>query len=104
MRPDDPEVQKWIEASVVAHMATLSRKEVPALTPLWFVCYRGHLYMATARATLAARNIAAHSSVVLLLHGEQRGKQNQNPTSHRKRKIKEPVCLFSQTIHEVLLL
>jgi hypothetical protein len=33
--------------------------------------------MGTGRTTLAARNIAAHSRVVLLLHAEQSGKQNR---------------------------
>jgi nitroimidazol reductase NimA-like FMN-containing flavoprotein (pyridoxamine 5'-phosphate oxidase superfamily) len=77
MRPDDPEVRKWIGASLVAQVATLSRKEAPALTPLWFVCDRGHLYMGTGRATLAARNIAVYPRVVLLFCAEQHGKQNR---------------------------
>ena len=77
MRPEDPEVQRWIGRSMVAQLATLSRKDVPALTPLWFIYDRGHLYMATEQLTLAAHNIAAHSHVVLLLHAEQHGKQNR---------------------------
>src|SRR5580765_2594998 len=77
MRPSDPEVQKWVGASMVAQVATLSEKEVPALIPLWFVCDGGHLYMGTGRATLSVRNINAHSRVVLMLYAERHGKQNR---------------------------
>ena len=62
---------------MVAQLATLSDKEVPALIPLWFVCDGGHLYMGTGRATLSVRNIIAHSRVVLMLHAERQGKQNR---------------------------
>jgi hypothetical protein len=62
---------------MVAQIATLSDKEVPALIPLWFVCDGGHLYMGTGRATLSVRNITAHSRVVLILHAERHGKQNR---------------------------
>jgi len=62
---------------MVAQLATLSEKEVPALIPLWFVCDGGHLHMGTGRATLSVRNITAHSRVVLTLHGERHGKQDR---------------------------
>jgi len=77
MRPDDSEVQKWLGASMVAQLATLSDREVPALIPLWFVCDGSDLYMGTGRATLSARNITAHSRVVVMLHAERHGKQNR---------------------------
>jgi hypothetical protein len=62
---------------MVAQVATLSEKEVPALIPLWFVCDGGHLYIGTGRATLSVRNINAHSRVVLMLYAERHGKQNR---------------------------
>ena len=62
---------------MVVQLATLSDKEVPALIPLWFVCDRSDLCMGTGRATLSARNITAHSRVVLMFHAERHGKQSR---------------------------
>jgi hypothetical protein len=73
MRPDDREVQDFIADSMVAEVATLSRKGTPSLTPLWFVCDRGRIYMGTGQATLTVRNVAAHPNVDLLFDGERRG-------------------------------
>jgi hypothetical protein len=44
------------------------------LTPLWFVAERGHLFMATGQATLAARNVLANPEVAILLDAETAGR------------------------------
>lgn len=43
-RLEDPAIREYLGTSLVAPVATLSRRGVPALTPLWFVADRGHLY------------------------------------------------------------
>ena len=77
MTPDDPEVQGFLADSMVVELATLSRKAVPSLTPIWFVCDHGRIYMGTGAATLAVRNISARAGVVLLFDAERRGKSDR---------------------------
>lgn len=74
MTLDDPGVRGFLSDSWVARVATRSPRGAPALTPLWFVCDGGHLYAATAQATLAARNVAACPEVSILFDGEARGR------------------------------
>ncbi|HKE11263.1 MAG TPA: pyridoxamine 5'-phosphate oxidase family protein [Myxococcota bacterium] len=74
MRPDDPIVRGFLRDSFVARVATQSRSGRPSLTPLWFIVDRGHLYMATGQATLAARNAVANPEVAILLDGEAAGR------------------------------
>lgn len=63
--------------SYVARLATVSATGAPALTPLWFVVDDDHLIMATAAATLAARNSAANRRVSVLLDAERAGPSTQ---------------------------
>jgi hypothetical protein len=72
--PDDSIVQHFLANSMVARVATLSAKGVPALTPLWFVLERGRLVATTGAATLAARNAATHPEVAVLLDAEAAGR------------------------------
>jgi len=74
VRPDDPIVLRFLHHSFVARVATQSRSGRPALTPLWFIVDRGHLYMATGQATLAARNAVASPEVAILFDGEAAGR------------------------------
>ncbi len=71
MQPIDPEVQDFLACSMVARVATVSARGRPHLTPLSFVCDGERIYMITASTVLAPRNVAAHSSVVLLFDAER---------------------------------
>jgi hypothetical protein len=75
--PDDPEVREILDLSLVTRVATRSKSGTPALTPLWFVADRGHLYTATGRATLAARNAKACPEIVMLFDGEASGPRDR---------------------------
>ncbi len=50
----------------------MSSKELPHITPLWFVSDRGRIYINLRAKSPAARNIAANPAVVLLLDSEGR--------------------------------
>ena len=67
---EDPAVREILARSFVARVATRSKSGVPALTPLWFVIRSGHLYCATGKATLAARNARACPEMAILFDGE----------------------------------
>jgi len=73
MSLEDPAVREVLGASFVARVATRSRRGVPALTPLWFVVDRGHVYTTTGQATLAARNAKACPELAILFDGEASG-------------------------------
>lgn len=76
MRPDDPEVRAILQHSRVARLATLTPKGRPSMTPLWFVYDGTRLHFATGKDTVAARNVAAHPDVVVLLDSEGRGRHD----------------------------
>jgi len=71
MTLDGPEVRAFVARSMVARVATLSRKGEPHITPLWFVCDQETIYMTTREASPAARNISMHPAVVLLFDVER---------------------------------
>jgi hypothetical protein len=54
----------------VVRIATLSAKRWPLLTPLWFVCRGGRIYMALRADSPAARNATANPEVTLLFAAE----------------------------------
>jgi hypothetical protein len=68
-----PDVRAFVARSMVAHVATLSPRGRPFVTPLWFVDAGGLLYLTAARGTRAARNVAHHPAVTLLFRGEPPG-------------------------------
>jgi hypothetical protein len=72
--PDDPIVRTFLSHSMVARIATLSAKGIPALTPLWFVVAGGRMITTTGATTLAARNAAANPEVAVLLDAEALGR------------------------------
>jgi hypothetical protein len=65
-----PDVRAFVARSMVAHVATLSSRGRPFVTPLWFVDAGGVLYLTTAKGTRAARNVAHDAAVTLLFHGD----------------------------------
>lgn len=67
---EHPTVRAFLRRALVAQVATRSAAGRPFLTPLWFVVHAGVLYMTTGAATRAARNVAGHPGVTVLLHGE----------------------------------
>jgi hypothetical protein len=69
--PADPAVRAFLRRSLVVHMATLSPKRRPFVTPLWFVLHRGVLYITTGPETRAGKNTRQHPEVTLLFHGER---------------------------------
>jgi uncharacterized pyridoxamine 5'-phosphate oxidase family protein len=69
--PSAPVVVDFLRGSMVALVATVSAKGRPFMTPLWFVLDGGMLYLTTGTATWAARNVARHPDVALLLTGEK---------------------------------
>jgi Pyridoxamine 5'-phosphate oxidase len=70
LSPSDPVVVDFLRNSMVALFATVSAKGRPFVTPIWFVVDGGALYLTTGTGTWAARNVAQHSEVTLLLTGE----------------------------------
>jgi len=70
LAPTDAAVAAFLADSMVALFATLSPAGRPFVTPIWFVADDGMLYMTTGRETRAARNIARHPEVTILLGGE----------------------------------
>ena len=77
MNADDPTVLNFIHRSMVARIATLSHNGRPSITPLYFVCVSGHIWLGTADWTLAAREAKADPRVSVLLQIER------NPNDHR---------------------
>ena len=77
MRPDEPAVRRFLAASMIVRLATLSAKGRPEITPLWFVSHGGRIYMATGASSLAVRNVAANAQIVLLFHGERSQRSGQ---------------------------
>ncbi|MEP7286183.1 MAG: pyridoxamine 5'-phosphate oxidase family protein [Chloroflexota bacterium] len=67
MKADEPAVQDVMRRSMVARIATLSRNGRPSITPLYFVCINGHLWLSTSDWTLAARDAKANPNVSILL-------------------------------------
>jgi Pyridoxamine 5'-phosphate oxidase len=72
---DDPAVREFLATSYVARVATRSRTGSTALTPLWFVTRRGHVYSTMGQATLAARNAKVCPEIAVLFDGEAMGPQ-----------------------------
>ncbi len=77
MRADDPAVLAFLRQSMVVRIATLSRNARPSITPIYFVCVNGHIWIGTSDWTLAARDARADSRVSLLFNIEQ------SPRDHR---------------------
>jgi nitroimidazol reductase NimA-like FMN-containing flavoprotein (pyridoxamine 5'-phosphate oxidase superfamily) len=71
MKADDPAVFEVLRRCKVARIATLSHAGRPSITPLYFVCLNGQIWLGTADWTLAARNVKADPRVSLLFEVER---------------------------------
>ncbi|HEX9371214.1 MAG TPA: pyridoxamine 5'-phosphate oxidase family protein [Roseiflexaceae bacterium] len=77
MKADDPTLGDVLRRSMVARIATLSRNGRPSITPLYFVCVNGQIWLGTVDWTLAARDVKADPRVSVLFE------VGQNPHDHR---------------------
>jgi hypothetical protein len=89
MNLDDPAIREILDTSLVARVATRSKSGTPALTPLWFVVDRGHLYSGTGRATLAARNAKSFPEISILFDGEAGGARPQILRLHGRAVVRD---------------
>ena len=77
LAPSDAAARGFLRRSLVVHLATLSSKRRPFVTPLWFALHRGVLYITTGPETRAGKNIQQHSEVTLLFNGERARRRDQ---------------------------
>ena len=70
MNIDDPAVLDILRRCMVARIATLSRTGRPSITPLYFVCQSGRIWLGTSEWTLAARSALADPRVSILFEVE----------------------------------
>jgi nitroimidazol reductase NimA-like FMN-containing flavoprotein (pyridoxamine 5'-phosphate oxidase superfamily) len=73
----DARVRDFLDASTVVELATVSPSGRPFVTPLWFVTDEGALYVTTAATSRAARNVATHPAVAMLLHDDRDGRRDR---------------------------
>ena len=74
----DARVRDFLDTSTVVELATVSPDGGrPFVTPLWFVDDDGALYVTTAATSRAARNVATHPAVAMLLHGDRDGRRDR---------------------------
>jgi hypothetical protein len=73
----DPAARGFLRRSLVVHLATLSPKRRPFVTPLWFVLHRDVLYITTGPETWAGKNIQQHPEVTLLFNRERARRRDQ---------------------------
>lgn len=77
MPPLQPAARAFLRHSLIVEFATLSPKQRPFVTPLWFVVDRGVLYITTGPESSAGKNVAAHPEVTLLFAGERSGESGR---------------------------
>lgn len=71
MNAEDRAVSDFLSRSMVARVATQSRSGRPSITPLYFVCVQGHIWLGTSSWTLAAREAKANPRVSVLFQMEK---------------------------------
>ena len=71
MKVNDPEILAYLSHSMVARIATLSRRGRPSVNPLYFIHFDEAVLLGTAEWTLAARNVKADSRVSVLFDAER---------------------------------
>ena len=71
MRPNSRAVHRFLDRSLVLHVATLSPAGNPDIIPLWFVRFRGRIYMTTRSENPTVRDLLRNPDVVLLFRGER---------------------------------
>lgn len=68
--PTHPSVKRFIRRAKVVHIATLSPAGNPDLIPLWYVYFRGRVYMGTRFDNPVVRDLLRNPEVALLFHEE----------------------------------
>ena len=69
--PDHPLVARFLGKSLIVRIATLSPAGNADLIPLYFVRYRGRIWMTTRSENPVVRDLLRNPHVVLLFHGEK---------------------------------
>lgn len=69
--PHDPAVRSFLRRSTIVRIATLSPAGNPDIIPLWFVTWRGRIYMSTRSENPVVRDLQRNPEVALLFHGER---------------------------------
>jgi hypothetical protein len=77
LSPADRAVRAFLQHSMIVQVATLSPKERPFITPLWFVVHQGVVYVTGAFETWVGKNVAQHPEVALLFSGERAGRPEE---------------------------
>ena len=69
--PRDPVVRRFIRRSTTVRIATLSPAGNPDFIPLYFVRFRGRIWMSTRSENPIVRDLKRNPEVVLLFHAER---------------------------------
>lgn len=69
----DTAVLSFLRQSAIVHVATLSPKERPFATPLWFVVHDNDVYITSSYDSWAGRNVRQHPQVTLLFCSDPPG-------------------------------
>jgi general stress protein 26 len=94
---EDPAVRRFLRRSLIVRIATLSPAGNPDIIPLYFVTYRGRIFMGTRAENPTVRDLIRNPGVVLLFHGERASRRNRvlrirgNATFRTDRKALIPV-------------
>jgi len=89
MLATDARVRMFLERSSIVQVATLSPKNRPFVTPLWFVLHDGAVYITSGYESWAGRNVQQHGEVALLFvadrgaHADQVLRVRGTATCHR---------------------
>lgn len=75
--PGDPSVRRFLRRSMLLRIATLSPAGNPDLIPLWFVYWRGRIYMTTRSENPTVRDLIRNPGVVLLFDAERGVRRNR---------------------------
>jgi general stress protein 26 len=67
----DARLRAFLRRSSVVQVATLSAKQRPFVTPLWFVLHDGAVYITSGHESRAGRNIQRHAEVALLFRADR---------------------------------
>ncbi len=77
MRPDSAVVRRFLGRSILLRIATLSPAGNPDVIPLWFVNFRGRIYMTTRSENPIVRDLLRNPQVVLLFDGDRGRRQGR---------------------------
>lgn len=68
----DARVRTFLRRSSIVQVATLSPRQHPFVTPLWFVLYDGAIYITSGYESWAGRNVQHHAEVALLFVADRK--------------------------------